>query len=149
MKRFLPFVLILVMSLILALGMTACGNEVTIVFPFAVSNVETIESYYDNGSAEIQKKTITEESDIDSLYTYFSELSLKSKGSSDDSSTLKFVFNLADGTTYDLTYIGVGTKTGRLQSTTADFDYFTSSDVVGVWENLTVDIELIPSEDAA
>lgn len=65
------------------------------------------------------------------------------------SSTLKFVFNLADGTTYELTYISVGTKTGRLQSETADFNYFTSSDVVGVWSNLSGETEQIPSENVS
>lgn len=138
----------LFMSLVLVLGISACWSEepITIVFPFATADVESIESYYDNGGAEILKKTITEKSDIDSLYTYFSELSLKNKSSSDNGSALKFVFNLADGTTYELTYIGVGTKTGRLQSVTANFDYFTSSDVVGVWSNLHGETEQISSE---
>jgi uncharacterized lipoprotein YehR (DUF1307 family) len=139
----------LFMSLVLVLGLSACGSEETIVFPFAAADVETIESYYDDGGAEIQKKTITEESDIDSLYTYFSELPVKNKHSSDDGSTLKFVFNLADGTTYELTYISVAVKTGRLQSETADFDYFTSSDVVGVWAGLSGEIEQISSESVS
>ena len=139
----------LLMSLVFVLGLSACGREETIVFPFSAADVETIESYYDNDGAEIQKKTITEESAIDSLYTYFSELSVKNKRSSDDGSTLKFVFNLVDGTTFDLTYIGVGTKTGRLQSETADFDYFTSSDVVGVWANLSGETEQISSESGS
>ena len=141
----------LFMSLVLVLGISACGSEeaITITFPFAATDVETVESYYDNSGAEIQKKTITEKSDIDSLYTYFSELSLRNKSSSDDGSTLKFVFNLADGTTYELTYISVGTKTGRLQAETADFNYFTSSDVVGVWSNLSGETEQIPSENVS
>ncbi len=141
----------LFMSLVLVLGISACGSEeaITITFPFAATDVETVESYYDNSGAEIQKKTITEKSDIDSLYTYFSELSLRNKSSSDDGSTLKFVFKLADGTTYELTYISVGTKTGRLQSETADFNYFTSSDVVGVWLNLSGETEQISSENVS
>lgn len=145
MKR----IYVLFMSLVLVLGLSSCGSEeaTTIAFPFVVEDVETIESYYDNGGAEIQKKTITEKADIDSLYTYFSELPLKNKSSSDDGSTLKFVFNLADGTTYELTYIGVGVKTGRLQSETADFDYFTSSDVIGVWSNLSGETEQISPEN--
>ena len=71
----------LFMSLVLVLGISACGSEeaITITFPFAATDVETVESYYDNSGAEIQKKTITEKSDIDSLYTYFSELSLRNK----------------------------------------------------------------------
>lgn len=144
MKR----VYVLFMSLLLILGLSACGNEESIVFPFTVSDVETIESYYDNGGSEIQKKTTTEETAIESLYAYFSELQVKNKQSSDDGSTIKFAFNLADGTTYELTYIGVATKKGRLQSETAGFDYFTSSDVVGVWNGLSGEIELISPDNA-
>lgn len=145
MKR----VYVLFMSLLLVLGLSACGNEESIVFPFAVSDVETIESYYDNGGSEIQKKTTTEETAIEYLYNYFSELQVKNKQSSDDGSTIKFAFNLADGTTYELTYIGVATKKGRLQSETAGFDYFTSSDVVGVWNGLSGEIELISPDNAS
>jgi len=137
------------MSLLLVLGLSACGNEESIVFPFAVSDVETIESYYDDGGSEIQKKTTTEETAIEYLYAYFSELQVKNKQSSDDGSTIKFAFNLADGTTYELTYIGVATKKGRLQSETAGFDYFTSSDVVGIWNGLSGEIELISSDNAS
>lgn len=142
-------VYVLFMSLLLVLGLSACGNEESIVFPFAVSDVETIESYYDDGGSEIQKKTTTEETAIESLYAYFSELQVKNKQSFDDGSTIKFVFNLADGTTYELTYIGVATKKGRLQSETAGFDYFTSSDVVGVWNGLSGEIELISPDNAS
>lgn len=145
MKR----VYVLFMSLLLVMGLSACGNEESIVFPFAVSDVETIESYYDDGGYEIQKKTTTEETAIEYLYAYFSELQVKNKQSPDDGSTIKFAFNLADGTTYELTYIGVATKKGRLQSETARFDYFTSSDVVGVWNGLSGEIELISSDNAS
>lgn len=132
--------------LVLVMGLSACGNEVSIIFPFSASDVETVESYYDDGGSEIQKKTTTDEAAIDYLYTYFSELPLKNKQSSDEGNTLKFVFTLADGTTYELTYIGVAVKTGRLKSQTAGFDYFTSSDVVGVWNGLSGEIELTPKE---
>ena len=47
----------LFMSLVLVLGISACGSEeaITITFPFAATDVETVESYYDNSGAEIQK----------------------------------------------------------------------------------------------
>ena len=34
-------------------------------------------------------------------------------------------------------YIGIATKKGYLQSETSDFYYFTSSDIIGVWANLS------------
>ena len=142
MKKFIA----LVLALVCVLGLVGCGKTENIIFPFSASDVETVESYYDDGGSEIQKKTTTDEAAIDYLYTYFSELPLKNKQSSDEGNTLKFVFTLADGTTYELTYVGVAVKTGRLQSETAGFDYFTSSDVVGVWNGLSGEIELTPKE---
>ena len=43
----------------------------------------------------------------------------------------------SDGTNYELVYIGIATKKGYLQSETSDFYYFTSSDIIGVWANLS------------
>lgn len=145
MKR----VYVLFLSLLLVMGLSACGNEESIIFPFTVSEVESIESYYDNGGSEIQKKTTTDETAIEYLYAYFSELPIKNKQTADEGSTIKFTFNLADGTTYELTYIGVATKKGRLQSETAGFDYFTSSDVVGLWNGLSGEIEKISPDNAS
>lgn len=73
------------------------------------------------------------------LYTFFSELPVKdaNSDSTNDGSTIKFVFDLSDGTNYELVYIGIATKKGYLQSETSDFYYFTSSDIIGVWANLS------------
>ena len=57
--------------------------------------------------------------------------------STNDGSTIKFVFDLSDGTNYELVYICIATKKGYLQSETSDFYYFTSSDIIGVWANLS------------
>ncbi len=75
----------------------------------------------------------------DYLYTFFSELPVKdaNSDSTNDGSTIKFVFDLSDGTNYELVYIGIATKKGYLQSETSDFYYFTSSDIIGVWANLS------------
>lgn len=80
-----------------------------------------------------------QEADIDYLYTFFSELPVKdaNSDSTNDGSTIKFVFDLSDGTNYELVYIGIATKKGYLQSETSDFYYFTSSDIIGVWANLS------------
>ena len=60
--------------------------------------------------------------------------------------TVKFVFYLEDRTTYDLKYRNIAVKDGRLQS--KYFDYFTSSDVMGVWDTVSGEISKIPSENA-
>ena len=110
-----------------------------IVFPFSASDVVKIETYYSNSEADTKEKTLTEEADIDYLYTFFSELPVKdaNSDSTNDGSTIKFVFDLSDGTNYELVYIGIATKKGYLQSETSDFYYFTSSDIIGVWANLS------------
>lgn len=116
-----------------------------IIFPFAVSDVENIEIY---SFTESEKKTITEDSTITYLYTFFTELSVENKKSSSENylSTVRIVFNLADNTRYELTYRAVGVKDGRLQS--KYFDYFTASDVIGVLKSVSGDIEQIPTADA-
>ena len=98
-----------------------------------------IETYYSNSEGDTKEKTLTEEADIDYLYTFFSELPVKdaNSDSTNDGSTIKFVFDLSDGTNYELVYIGIAIKKGYLQSETSDFYYFTSSDIIGVWANLS------------
>ena len=58
---------------------------------------------YKDGESDAQKKTVNEETEIDSLYT-----------------------------SYEINYLSFATKSGRLQSENAGFDYFTSGDLVGL-----------------
>lgn len=131
------FTFFLAMAIIF--GISGCGKKEYIVFPFSASDVVKIETYYSNSEADTKEKTLTEEADIDYLYTFFSELPVKdaNSDSTNDGSTIKFVFDLSDGTNYELVYIGIATKKGYLQSETSDFYYFTSSDIIGVWANLS------------
>ena len=46
----------LVLALVCVLGLVGCGKTENIIFPFSASDVETVESYYDDGGSEIQKK---------------------------------------------------------------------------------------------
>lgn len=119
-----------------------------IVFPFAASDVKKIEIYKMMDSVPPEIKTVTVDSDIEYLYTYFTELSVENKMSSSNNivGTVKFVFYLEDRTTYDLKYRNIAVKDGRLQS--KYFDYFTSSDVMGVWDTVSGEISKIPSENA-
>ena len=125
MKKVFTFFL----AMAIIFGISGCGKKEYIVFPFSASDVVKIETYYSN----------SEEADIDYLYTFFSELPVKdaNSDSTNDGSTIKFVFDLSDGTNYELVYIGIATKKGYLQSETSDFYYFTSSDIIGVWANLS------------
>lgn len=143
MKKVFTFFL----AMAIIFGISGCGKKEYIVFPFSASDVVKIETYYSNSEADTKEKTLTEEADIDYLYTFFSELPVKdaNSDSTNDGSTIKFVFDLSDGTNYELVYIGIATKKGYLQSETSDFYYFTSSDIIGVWANLSKMLLTIPN----
>ena len=148
MKKTLAFV----MFIVLLLGLSGCNQDVTITLPFEVTDVESIESYYDDGmSSTVQKKTTTKSTDIEELYTFFTELSLQDKdsSSSDCERTARFVFILSDGTSYELVYVNEAVKKGRLMSPSGEFDYFTSADLCGVWEGLSGEIESIVKDNTA
>ena len=112
MKNILAFCLLIS----LLIGLVGCGKKAHIVFPFAASYVTKIEVIYKDGESDAQKKTVNEETEIDSLYKSFSELSVQEK----------------DCTSAD-----------RLQSENAGFDYFTSGDLVGLWENLSGESKVV------
>lgn len=49
----------------------------------------------------------------------------------------------ASDVTKEINYLSFATKSGRLQSENAGFDYFTSGDLVGLWENLSGESEVV------
>ena len=99
----------------------------------------------EDGESDAQKKTVNKETEIDSLYKSFSELSVQEKdcASADTLGSVVFTFYLADGTSYEINYLSFATKSGRLQSENAGFDYFTSGDLVGLWENLSGESKVV------
>ena len=129
MKKILAFCLLIS----LLIGLVGCGKKAHIVFPFAASDVTKIEVIYKDGESDAQKKTVNKETEIDSLYKSFSELSVQEKDctSADTLGSVVFTFYLADETSYEINYLSFATKSGRLQSENAGFDYFTSGDLVG------------------
>ena len=141
MKKILAFCLLIS----LLIGLVGCGKKAHIVFPFAASDVTKIEMIYKDGKSDAQKKTVNEETEIDSLYKSFSELSVQEKDctSADTLGSVVFTFYLADETSYEINYLSFATKSGRLQSENAGFDYFTSGDRVGLWENLSGESKVV------
>lgn len=141
MKKILAFCLLIS----LLIGLVGCGKKAHIVFPFAASDVTKIEVIYKDGESDAQKKTVNKETEIDSLYKSFSELSVQEKdcASADTLGSVVFTFYLADGTSYEINYLSFATKSGRLQSENAGFDYFTSGNLVGLWENLSGESKVV------
>lgn len=143
MKR----VLCAIMAAVFLLGLTGCGREIPLVLPFEVSDVEKVVSYYDDGvSPTVQKKTTEDPEAIGYLYDLFSQLKLKDEPipSYDPASIVYYVFVLADGSSYELIYVGLAVKTGRLIAPKEAFDYQTSADLGGYWMGMSGEVEQIP-----
>ena len=134
------------------LGLVSCDQNKTesIEFPFEIEDVINMELYHFEGTSGLaEKKVVVDEDDIKSVYEMFERISLTTERASKDTSwekTTSFRFNLANGTSYELTYIGYGIKSGTLKSSTGNFEYFTSADIAGYWFN--IDLEAIAVEES-
>lgn len=151
MKKFMVIVLALLLFLSVVLGFRACGKpeEARIVFPFDPEDVENVELFhYENVPANAQKKLVTAPEDIKSLCDSFAAITCLKKETEalSGSPVYSFRFNLADGTNYELIYMGYGVKKGEILSPTAGFRYFTSADIGWKWFYLNEPLEALPAE---
>ena len=142
----------LIALLILIMGLVGCNGEtVNIDFPFEVGDVENIEMYHYAGvPVSAEKKVVVAESDITGLYDMFEDLSLKDKQVEETTGAdvTSFRFNLSDGTNYELIYVSNGVKSGKLKSSTGNFEYFTSADIGWNWKGLNEELEAVPVEES-
>ena len=142
----------LVLALVCILGIVGCDQNKTesIEFPFAIEDITNIEMYHFDGTlGNAEKKVVVDEDNIQAVYDLFGRISLTTERVSTDTSggsTVSFRFNLADGTNYELTYIGYGIKNGILKSSTGNFEYFTLADIFGFW--IHIDIEAVAVEES-
>ena len=136
--------------LILMIGLVGCNGEtVSIDFPFDAEDIENVEMYHYAGvPVSAEKKVVVAESDITALYDMFEDLSLEDKQVEETTGAdvTSFRFNLLDGTNYELIYVCNGVKSGKLKSSTGNFEYFTSSDIGSYWSN--IDLEAVPVEES-
>ena len=141
----------LVLTLVCMLSIVGCDQNKTerIAFPFAIEDVTSIELYHFEGtSGNAEKKVAVDEDDIKAMCDLFERISLTTERVSTDTSggsTIHFTINLADGTNYELTYIGHGIKNGTLKSSTGNFEYFTLADIYGFW--ILIDLEAVTVEE--
>ena len=140
----------LLSCLILMMGLVGCNGEtVHIDFPFSAEDIETIEMYHYAGvPVSAEKKVVVVERDITALYNLFEDLSLEDKQVEETAgaTVTSFRLNLSDGTDYELVYVCNGVKSGKLKSSTGNFEYFTSSDIGSYWSNM--DLEAVPAEES-
>ena len=108
MKKIFAFSL----SILLLLGLSACGKKTHIVFPFAASDVTKVEAIYKDGESEAKEKTIIDEEEINRVYKAFSEIPVKEKRSADTDplGTVMFAFYLKDETIYKINYLYFAVK---------------------------------------
>ncbi len=138
-------IIALISLLVLLPSLAGCNVKTyNIDFPFETDEVENIEMYYYEGvPSSAEKKVVTAESDIKTLYDMFESLSLEDKKADDGAgaAVTGFRFNLSNGTNYELIYSCNGIKNGNLKSKTGDFQYFTSADIGSYWNNLNTELE--------
>lgn len=149
MKKFFLILLVLLLALSLFLGIRACRKpeETTMILPFSPEDVETVELFhYDSAPADAQKKLVTDRADIESLYETLSGITCLKKETEAlaGSPVTSFRFRLADGTDYELIYVGYGVKNGEIMS--SDFRCFTSADIGWQWYYLNEHLEALPAE---
>ena len=148
----------MVFALALVLGLVGCSQNksasietesASIEFPFKIEDVTNIEMYCVEGTTGyVEKKVVVEKDDIQAVCDLFECISLTTERVSTDTSggsTIHFTFHLADGTNYELTYIGYGIKNGTLKSSTGNFEYFTLADIYGFW--ILIDLEAVTVEE--
>ena len=147
MKKLFPLLLMLLFLL--------CGCEQYTVregveFPFSFEDIVSIDAYsHPAGFApEGRKKTVTEETQLQSIYVTFRYLELKT-GPIEytyDAEVTSYLFHLADGSPYELVYEENGVKEGILTAENMA-PHFTSADINSLWYNLSVDAEGCPADE--
>lgn len=118
---------------------SATLESVSMNMPFRESDIVSVEAYhYDGVPVNSEKKEITEAEDVSNLYELFNSLELKVQEVEEltGASVTSFRFNLTDGTSYEIVYVGVGVKSGKIKISGGS-SYFTSADIGHVWENLS------------
>lgn len=150
MKKMIRFVLILIIGLH-SVGCNPQKENIHIEFPFSVESVEKIEMYHhSHDSSSAEKKVITAEEDIKTLYDAFQNLSLTNRKirNRSNADTTSFRFHFSDGTAYELIYSCYGVKKGILTIPSDGIEYFTNADIGSYWSNLNQDLEAISVEQS-
>ena len=130
----------LVLVLALALCFAGCGpaKTVTLDFPFEPSEISSLEISRNTAAGapeEMEGRSLDDPESIRTLYEKFENLQLEEKElePSEGAMVTSFLFQLADGSSYDLEYSGYGVKKGMLVSEAGGFAYFTKADIGGFW----------------
>lgn len=135
----------LILAFICIFTLVGCFPEdtVNIIFPFEPEDIAFIEIHHSRSYMYAKDEVFTSQESKAALYRQLESISYKDKDSNASTlnGTTSFNFKLYDGSEYDLVYISYGVKNGRLTSSAGKFDYFTSSDIDGLWKNISRELE--------
>ena len=133
---------VLVMAVMLCFALTACNGKASIDFPFELSSVENVEMFRFTVPADAKRKVITKSKDIEGVYQTFESIFLKNKTTQPTAGGLvtSFRFNLSNGTSYEVIYLAVAVKSGRIITTDMEKDFFTSADIGASWESYDYEV---------
>lgn len=142
----------LIVAFVCIFALVGCfpENTVNIEFPFEPEDVAYIEIHHTSASLYAEDVEFKSQESITALHRQLESISYTDKDS--DASrlheTTSFNFKLYDGSEYDLVYISYGVKDGRLTSSAGKFDYFTSSDIDGLWKNISRELETNAADES-
>lgn len=136
-------VIVATLTVMLCLSLSACNQTEKIDLPFKLSVVENVEMFHFIDPMDAEKKVITEQEDIEDIYTLLESISLEDKETEPvaGGSATSFRFNLSDDTSYEITYSEIAVKSGRIIMSDNEKDYFTSADIEAIWNNSDYTVE--------
>ena len=134
---------VIIISIMLCISLVGCEKSENIDFPFELSEVKNVELFHFIDPMDAEKKVITEQEDIEGVYTLLESISLEDKETEPvaGGSATSFRFNLSDGTSFEVTYSEIAVKSGRIITSDNDKDYFTSADIEAIWNNSDYAVE--------
>lgn len=144
MKRWLGFIF----SALVCFSLAACSQTLTLELPFQASDIAFVEIFHFIDPADAEKKVITQQDDIQGIYSLFQGLALKEQSAkpSPDSACTGVRFSLSDGTCYEIAYWSVAVKSGKILTTELQSDYTSSADIGASWNHY--DYEAVSAAEA-
>lgn len=145
MKRWLA----LILAAMMCMTLVGCGNSKKIPLPFEISEVKGIELYHYSVPEDAEKKTLTYQHELESIYNMLSGISIKDKEVEPISgtSTTIFSFTLTDGTIYNVTYCFGDITYGTVKLSNDETTWFTSTNIESLWYASEVDSVSIEMDD--
>lgn len=140
---------IIIFVFVLCFFSVSCIQTKTISFPFKLTEVKTVEIFHFIVPADAEKKVITKQEDIMSIYRSLENISLKDEVTEPAAggSTTSFRFNLSDGTSYEIFCSETSGLSEKIYFSNSDRNYSTTADIEKIWYNYDYKVEQIPENE--